>query len=588
MHGTTGLPSGGQCAIALDERVAPALCGLAIECVRVIERAELTTGLARLMCAGCETLAALLAPRLQQGACDESADFAWVDETLEDLSGQLDFLSLEVYRGLGRLEGAVVESDELPIVLDPDLDHFESYWGSIEHRQALQELSAWLLCVVFRAVGYGAVTSRILLEFANRDPFCLCALLGGLLSAKPGNGCLPHDAHELQSVALGALCGLTAPELAFPPGALLEEGRSIEEQNSAFAAYLKVLYAATVDTGLIGVAIKAALRDAHGGASGSPRCAAQVLAFVAALVLQAEAPSGADATQGDWLQQRWRLRDEVFRRVDALGSLLHTILDSVEQVAAERRELVANCAVLAAGLAAHAQEREAEVYEQDGFTLACRALLAACLGDGFSADISTAPFLASLVALAANVGDLEMYHAHLAQRIQQLRPEERAWARARLAAKADGGVRLPIHGASQALACTLFDGPPSSTALLPPAAPVKPPTAPPTPPEAAAGAAVTAAGRQPGLRDLVQNAPKEFRCALDGKLLCDPVVSPAGVVFERSTLARWLQKHGPQCPITGTALAIEDCHRSAEIRKSTAQWVRGNGRLREPRRTAKD
>uniref|UniRef100_A0A7S2CD07 U-box domain-containing protein n=1 Tax=Alexandrium andersonii TaxID=327968 RepID=A0A7S2CD07_9DINO len=90
-----------------------------------------------------------------------------------------------------------------------------------------------------------------------------------------------------------------------------------------------------------------------------------------------------------------------------------------------------------------------------------------------------------------------------------------------------------------------------------------------------------------GLRDLVQNAPKEFRCALDGKLLCDPVVSPGGVVFERSTLVRWLQKHGPTCPITGQALQADDCKRSPEIRKQVTEWVRGKGRQREPKKKNK-
>merc|ERR1712039_259725 len=97
------------------------------------------------------------------------------------------------------------------------------------------------------------------------------------------------------------------------------------------------------------------------------------------------------------------------------------------------------------------------------------------------------------------------------------------------------------------------------------------PVAPPAPPANAA----------PGLRDLVQNAPAEFRCALDGKLLCDPVVSPGGVVFERSTLVRWLQKHGCQCPITGQGLTVEDCKRSPEIRMKVTAWVRGAGRQRE-------
>ena len=48
-------------------------------------------------------------------------------------------------------------------------------------------------------------------------------------------------------------------------------------------------------------------------------------------------------------------------------------------------------------------------------------------------------------------------------------------------------------------------------------------------------------------------ARQELRCAVDRKLLCDPVVSPGGVAFERSTLQRWLQKHG-SCPVTGEAL----------------------------------
>merc|ERR1712039_775628 len=98
--------------------------------------------------------------------------------------------------------------------------------------------------------------------------------------------------------------------------------------------------------------------------------------------------------------------------------------------------------------------------------------------------------------------------------------------------------------------------------------------------------AVPAPSGGPGLRELVQNAPEEFRCALDRKLLCDPVVSPGGVVFERSTLVRWLQTHEPVCPIIGSPLRIEDCPRSPEIRKQVTQWARSMGRESASKRKA--
>merc|ERR1719215_1169630 len=46
------------------------------------------------------------------------------------------------------------------------------------------------------------------------------------------------------------------------------------------------------------------------------------------------------------------------------------------------------------------------------------------------------------------------------------------------------------------------------------------------------------------LRDVVSNAPTAFRCALDGKLLVDPVRTPSGHIVERSTLACALDAGG--------------------------------------------
>merc|ERR1712232_676380 len=70
----------------------------------------------------------------------------------------------------------------------------------------------------------------------------------------------------------------------------------------------------------------------------------------------------------------------------------------------------------------------------------------------------------------------------------------------------------------------------------------------------------------PGLRGLVQDAPVEFRCALDGQMLVDPVRSPAGYVFERSVLARHLQMSGSLCPMTGVPLTLAECARDVELR----------------------
>merc|ERR1712196_53868 len=160
----------------------------------------------------------------------------------------------------------------------------------------------------------------------------------------------------------------------------------------------------------------------------------------------------------------------------------------------------------------------------------------------------------------------QVARSRLVQRIACLPPEERARGRARFI-RADS---LSVRGGAQAVLELFSD----------PAVPEQVPPPPPVP------VATTATGTLPvaevassggSLRDIVQNAPEQFRCALDRKLLCDPVVSPGGVVFERSTLARWLQTHDPVCPITGAPLRLEDCARSPQIRKQVTDWARSVG-----------
>lgn len=558
----------------------PSLCGIAVECVKVVERAELTTGLARLVAAGCEILSSLLVPRLGQvsSARGSGGDFSWIDDTLEELSDELDFLALEVYCGLGRLEGAACESAELPVVPDHVFDRFESYWGSLEHRQALQELSMWLMCVVFRAIGYHDVTARGLMEFANNDLLCLCALLRGLLACRPGDHGLPHDTLEIQGVALNVLCGLTAPELAFPYYGE-DETASIADQNRVLALYREVLCAAVVETGLLEAAVNSILIYVRGMRGGASTLGVRFFSFLAALVREAERSSL--AADDDLFPPALRVKKEIIRRADTLGSLLDVLLESPPN-APLARELMLSCAALAAPMS----ERHDPDGSDDGFTFACRVLLSNCLDAGCTADAEGANMLAALAALAASVGDLEISRPRLAELISRINPDDRARTRSRLARA--GSVRLAES--DQAAITELFGSASPADATLPssPVSAAPEVSAPLTAPAPALAPALAAPPKAtPGLRDIIQNAPEQFRCALDRKLLCDPVVSPGGIVFERSTLVRWLETHDPICPITGAPLRIEDCPRSPEIRKQVTQWARSAGRESASKRKAK-
>ncbi|KAF4700559.1 hypothetical protein FOZ63_012853, partial [Perkinsus olseni] len=55
------------------------------------------------------------------------------------------------------------------------------------------------------------------------------------------------------------------------------------------------------------------------------------------------------------------------------------------------------------------------------------------------------------------------------------------------------------------------------------------------------------------------NAPAELKCALDGKIMTNPVRSPYGHVFEKKTLEKWFNSCGEVCPITEKPLNIDDC-----------------------------
>eukprot|EP00931_Biecheleriopsis_adriatica_P073855 TRINITY_DN48065_c0_g1_i1.p1 TRINITY_DN48065_c0_g1~~TRINITY_DN48065_c0_g1_i1.p1 ORF type:complete len:174 (-),score=39.81 TRINITY_DN48065_c0_g1_i1:54-515(-) len=76
------------------------------------------------------------------------------------------------------------------------------------------------------------------------------------------------------------------------------------------------------------------------------------------------------------------------------------------------------------------------------------------------------------------------------------------------------------------------------------------------------------------LSQLVQDAPPQFCCALDGQLMMDPVETPKGFIFEREALVRALHAQQGWCPKTGEPLNVADCRRLPELRRKILYWVR--------------
>jgi len=101
----------------------------------------------------------------------------------------------------------------------------------------------------------------------------------------------------------------------------------------------------------------------------------------------------------------------------------------------------------------------------------------------------------------------------------------------------------------------------SFAACLPPEVPVSSSKAPPASSRASA-------------RELLEDAPPEFCCAIDGRFLVDPVRSPSGHTFERSVLAECLSSNGGHCPITMMPLTLQICQRDVDLRQAALRWVR--------------
>eukprot|EP00438_Fugacium_kawagutii_P015745 Skav233434 [mRNA] locus=scaffold1486:205334:218822:+ [translate_table: standard] len=65
----------------------------------------------------------------------------------------------------------------------------------------------------------------------------------------------------------------------------------------------------------------------------------------------------------------------------------------------------------------------------------------------------------------------------------------------------------------------------------------------------------------------VVDCPEDMRCAIDGKVMVNPVQSPYGHFFEKKTLEKWFANCGSVCPITQKSLRLDECQSDPDMKK---------------------
>lgn len=73
----------------------------------------------------------------------------------------------------------------------------------------------------------------------------------------------------------------------------------------------------------------------------------------------------------------------------------------------------------------------------------------------------------------------------------------------------------------------------------------------------------------------VVDCPDDMRCAVDGKVMINPVRSPYGHCFEKKTLERWIQNCGSVCPVSAQPLRLDECQPDAEMKKRIVKFLKG-------------
>merc|ERR1719168_518932 len=73
----------------------------------------------------------------------------------------------------------------------------------------------------------------------------------------------------------------------------------------------------------------------------------------------------------------------------------------------------------------------------------------------------------------------------------------------------------------------------------------------------------------------VVDCPDDMRCAIDGKVMINPLRSPYGHFFEKKTLERWMMNCGSVCPVSQQPLRLEECVADADMKKRIIKFLKG-------------
>lgn len=580
-----------------------AVCAAAGSCIALIGEGDLSVPSARVIREALFALASLLPPAGTSSGgmlMDPQVVASRALEVLEDVSEHIDSLVSVIFATVFRAQRARVECAEAEA----------SSIQEVQQYQALQGVAVWSLVVLARAVGYERLTGHILWEWASTDPFCVLVMTRSLLAfglKSPNvlhiwlesglNGqSVPSDFRELQEAILTALLEVASPDIVFRAGPQAGNEISIEDRNQTLSLHRVLLAAAVADCGFvdvllgqlghsIAVAAGTAVSAVPRHPSTPPRPLA-IIAFLAALV-----PPPVEGLPISLNEFTTVLHSELQSRQSELWPLLSGSLDALpadsQLRGAYARSFLRDCAALA--------------YAAPPDSTTCWDFFRRCLSDQSSAVSSelrsNARALASLVVLAANAAFVPQ-DDHLSAVLLAAPEKLKAQVAYRIGVW-DGPARGEMLLPWMAVFATTVQEPPdddeeeeffavarraareaSAAAAAAPVPEHAPPPREPPPPR-------PPADRPPpppqmrGLRELMESVPPEFCCAIDQKLLVDPVRSPYGQVFERSVLERALAASGDVCPVTSQHLRVDDCPRDPSLRKQVLSWVRSS-RARMP------
>eukprot|EP00928_Gymnodinium_smaydae_P024252 TRINITY_DN19681_c0_g1_i4.p1 TRINITY_DN19681_c0_g1~~TRINITY_DN19681_c0_g1_i4.p1 ORF type:complete len:616 (+),score=68.94 TRINITY_DN19681_c0_g1_i4:70-1848(+) len=533
-------------------RLLYSMTELSKQCVAVVVSSGLSTvAAAQLLSEGLAVVASVFVDE-SDSADDDGFGFhvqrsGLVARVLEPLCEALDGVALEIFTSLRRLEA----------VLEPRWQTYGCGYGGklcfgaleaedgqrdanlvlddIRLYQSLQGVCVWVLALVIHVAGRAAFTASSLWEFASGDPHCAFVFAGSILGFQPGSSDhvrAPHDFHSLQRTVLVAMLGLVRQDLAFEDCFDTDDGSiNMVERNEFILLRHAAFAAAAADCKLLSCLLAYPWVGSNGVVADIPALARFLADLSTASVL---------ATRNSALIASAELIDRVQVWSQHLREASWQLWDLLVQVPAPTRSVLREYARLSY-VVPPSRDNVHEICQ--GFLLGV---------DNIASD----PYiLATLVAFSANAG-CAPNEDPLTAVLQSASPEIQSAITKYLL-----GWPSPIQEQEIAPWMTLLTG---AQHVASPPEPVRQETT----------QSCTDQAATPSLRDLLSDAPSQFRCSLDDRLLVDPVRSPSGYLFERSSLARALEISGGHCPITHVPLSLQDCQRDADLRLEILKWVR--------------